>query len=217
MLNVLVIIILSYLIGSFPTGVIAGRLVKKIDIREHGSGNTGATNSFRVLGWRVGLAVALIDMLKGAAVVLFIAPVRLFDAPVYPESVLFIRRYPRLGGGPRKAAFCPVSRRPGLRHRRWCGKRPGAHGLSRLSPGLFHYPRFYRLCLRLRRRGRCGPASHLLRAEPPHGTPIDPVILGFFIFAFAATLFGVRRKLMRYIRGEAELFEKAMVFRKKRH
>jgi glycerol-3-phosphate acyltransferase PlsY len=38
MLNVLVIIILSYLIGSFPTGVIAGRLVKKIDIREHGSG-----------------------------------------------------------------------------------------------------------------------------------------------------------------------------------
>lgn len=66
MLDLIIIVILSYLIGSFPTGVIAGKLFKKTDIRDHGSGNTGATNAFRVLGTGPGLPVGLIDILKGA-------------------------------------------------------------------------------------------------------------------------------------------------------
>ncbi len=56
---------LGYLLGSFPTSIIAGRLAKGIDIREHGSGNAGATNTVRVLGGRWGIAVGLVDLAKG--------------------------------------------------------------------------------------------------------------------------------------------------------
>jgi glycerol-3-phosphate acyltransferase PlsY len=58
-------ILLSYLVGSIPTSIIASKLLKGIDIREHGSGNAGATNVFRVMGWKIGLAVLIIDMAKG--------------------------------------------------------------------------------------------------------------------------------------------------------
>lgn len=58
---------LSYLLGSIPTAFIAGKMLKGIDIREHGSGNMGATNVFRVLGKKPGIAVLLIDILKGVA------------------------------------------------------------------------------------------------------------------------------------------------------
>lgn len=70
------IIILSYLIGSIPTSIIISRAVKGIDIREHGSGNAGGTNVMRVLGWKHGLLVILLDALKGVIVVVFVA--RLF-------------------------------------------------------------------------------------------------------------------------------------------
>jgi len=60
----------AYMIGSFPTGYLAGRLLKGIDIREHGSGSTGATNVLRVLGKGPGAAVLIIDILKGASVVI---------------------------------------------------------------------------------------------------------------------------------------------------
>lgn len=72
MLEILIVLTLSYLIGSIPTAIIAGKLLKKIDIREHGSGNAGATNVLRVLGWRAALIVLLIDMLKGYAAVTWI-------------------------------------------------------------------------------------------------------------------------------------------------
>jgi len=55
----------SYLIGSIPFGYLCGRLVRGIDIREHGSGNIGATNVGRVLGGRWGIAVLVLDCLKG--------------------------------------------------------------------------------------------------------------------------------------------------------
>jgi glycerol-3-phosphate acyltransferase PlsY len=65
MLTFLAIVAVSYLIGSIPTSIIAGRMLKGIDIRQFGSGNAGGTNAFRVLGWKVGLAVTLIDIAKG--------------------------------------------------------------------------------------------------------------------------------------------------------
>jgi acyl phosphate:glycerol-3-phosphate acyltransferase len=61
----LMVIILGYLIGSFPTAILVGRLVMRDDIRNHGSKNAGATNVFRVLGWKPALAVLLIDIGKG--------------------------------------------------------------------------------------------------------------------------------------------------------
>lgn len=55
----------SYLLGSVPASYIAGRMVQGIDLREHGSGNLGATNTFRVLGARVAAPVMAFDVLKG--------------------------------------------------------------------------------------------------------------------------------------------------------
>lgn len=62
---VLLWVIASYLLGSVPSSYIAGRLVRGIDLREHGSGNLGATNTFRVLGARVAAPVMVFDMAKG--------------------------------------------------------------------------------------------------------------------------------------------------------
>ena len=73
MIDALIIIVSSYIIGSIPTAIIAGKWLKKIDIREHGSGNAGATNVFRTLGWKAGITVLLIDMFKGFVPVFWIA------------------------------------------------------------------------------------------------------------------------------------------------
>ncbi|KQL53982.1 glycerol-3-phosphate acyltransferase [Heyndrickxia shackletonii] len=59
------ILILAYLLGSIPSGLIVGKLFYGIDIREHGSGNLGATNTFRTLGKKAGIAVTVADILKG--------------------------------------------------------------------------------------------------------------------------------------------------------
>ncbi len=73
MLYVILIIVISYLMGSIPTSIIAGKLLKGIDIRRHGSGNAGATNVFRVLGWKAGIVVLLIDMAKGLIPTIWVA------------------------------------------------------------------------------------------------------------------------------------------------
>jgi len=65
LVNLLLTLILSYLLGSVATAVWAGKLFHGIDVREHGSGNAGATNVIRVLGWKTGIPVLLIDVLKG--------------------------------------------------------------------------------------------------------------------------------------------------------
>src|SRR5690606_3510982 len=58
-------VVLSYLLGSMPTALWVGKAFYGIDIREHGSGNSGATNTFRVLGKKAGVAVLLLDVIKG--------------------------------------------------------------------------------------------------------------------------------------------------------
>ena len=61
-------ILIGYLLGSCPFGYWAGRL-RGVDLREHGSGNTGGTNAVRVLGPRIGITVIVLDVLKGTAAV----------------------------------------------------------------------------------------------------------------------------------------------------
>lgn len=65
MLALAVVILLSYLLGSIPSSIWVGKIVKGVDIRNYGSGNAGATNTFRLLGWQPGVAVLLIDFFKG--------------------------------------------------------------------------------------------------------------------------------------------------------
>lgn len=67
-------VVVAYLIGSIPTGYIVAERIRGIDIREHGSGNIGATNVFRIVGKGWGTAVLVLDILKGWIVTAMIAP-----------------------------------------------------------------------------------------------------------------------------------------------
>ncbi len=75
-------LVIAYLAGSLPFAYLAGKLFKGIDLREHGSGNLGATNVFRVMGWKIASVVMLLDMAKGAIPVLLLPP---RFAPTNPE------------------------------------------------------------------------------------------------------------------------------------
>ena len=59
------VLVAAYLLGSLPFGYIMSKVLLKTDIRQHGSGNIGATNVLRVVGWKAALPVFLLDMLKG--------------------------------------------------------------------------------------------------------------------------------------------------------
>jgi acyl phosphate:glycerol-3-phosphate acyltransferase len=74
MIHPAILVLLAYLIGSIPWAYLAGKITRGIDLREHGSGNLGATNVYRVLGARVAIVVLIADALKGAV------PVLLFPA-----------------------------------------------------------------------------------------------------------------------------------------
>src|SRR5690625_4562927 len=70
--------LIAYLLGSIPSALIVGKVGYKIDVREHGSGNLGATNAFRVLGKKAGIIVTLADILKGTIATLIPLIVSLF-------------------------------------------------------------------------------------------------------------------------------------------
>lgn len=215
MLNLLMIIILSYLIGSIPTGIIAGRIFKKIDLREHGSGNTGATNTFRVLGWKIGLAVAVLDMLKGFIAVAVFSRLLFPGSIVYPESVRFIAAALSSVAGHIKPVFA------GFRGGRGFGTAVGA--VSAQVPLVFPVCLlvFFIVLALTGYVSVCAAAAALalpivyFLLTRITEIPFDPVIQFFFILTFFLTLFGVRKKLRLYLRGEAELFTKVMIFKPK--
>lgn len=64
-LYIVIVVILGYLLGSIPSAVWVGKIFHGIDVREHGSGNAGATNVIRILGWKTGIPVMIIDVAKG--------------------------------------------------------------------------------------------------------------------------------------------------------
>lgn len=65
MSSMVIAIAVGYVFGNLPTAYLLGRMAQGIDIREHGSGNVGASNATIVLGWRYGLTTAIVDILKG--------------------------------------------------------------------------------------------------------------------------------------------------------
>ncbi len=216
MMDIIIVMAASYLLGSFPTGIIAGRLTKGIDLRDHGSGNTGATNSTRVLGWKVGLIVGLIDMAKGWVAVSFIARIRLLDAPPVPAQVLFIAATLAVVMGHIKPIFA------GFRGGKGFGTAAGAVSAA--------YPPLAPLCLAvflvtLVLSGYVAVAAAVAALALPlfyllvsavSEAPVDPAILIFFILIFPLTVLGVRKKLRLYFSGNAELFEKIMIIKPKR-
>ena len=70
MIKEISVLILAYLLGSIPSGLWIGKVFFHINLREHGSGNTGTTNTFRILGKKAGIIVFAIDFLKGTLAVL---------------------------------------------------------------------------------------------------------------------------------------------------
>lgn len=74
MIGLVLAVLASYLLGAIPTSFLAGKLFRGIDLRQHGSGNLGATNLYRTLGARYAVPVGLFDMAKGAVPVMLIAP-----------------------------------------------------------------------------------------------------------------------------------------------
>lgn len=84
MMALIAAVVVAYLIGSFPTSILTGKILRGIDIREHGSGNAGGTNVFRVLGAGPGLFVMAFDVFKGFAATWWIT--RLF-LPLVPLPI----------------------------------------------------------------------------------------------------------------------------------
>jgi acyl phosphate:glycerol-3-phosphate acyltransferase len=70
--NLAVVLLLSYIMGSIPTSIIATKISNSGDIRKFGSGNAGGTNVLRMLGWKIGLAVILFDLFKGVVATYYV-------------------------------------------------------------------------------------------------------------------------------------------------
>ena len=85
------LLLAAYLLGAVPTGYLVAKTVEGIDIREHGSGNTGATNVWRVVGRGAGLSVLVFDLLKGLLSVLLMRAVLV---SLYPASSEFLGTLP---------------------------------------------------------------------------------------------------------------------------
>jgi acyl phosphate:glycerol-3-phosphate acyltransferase len=213
MLDLLAIALVGYLLGSIPFGIIAGTLAKGIDLRERGSGNTGATNSFRVLGWRLGSLVAVADIAKGYAAVALVSHIHLPWSSAPPAQAAFIVATLSAVLGHIKPVFA------GFRGGKGFGTAAGAITAA--------YPIVAPFCLAvfliaLTATGYvavCAAATSLalpfiyMIAAWIAGFPVDPSILIFFFAAFALTTLGVRKKLVLYFKGEAELFTKVMIFK----
>ena len=81
------LLLISYLIGAFPTAVIVGKILRGIDIRQHGSKSAGGTNAWRVLGWKGGVPVAAIDLGKGVIAATVICDLPFGPLPIDPAIV----------------------------------------------------------------------------------------------------------------------------------
>ena len=116
----MLLIIIGYLLGAIPFGVIVGKLWKGIDITKVGSGNIGATNTYRVLGPGPGATVFVLDILKGYL------PVYLARAIMPHASWLHVLISLIAIIGHTFSVFLKIQRRQGCRYESWCNYRFGS-------------------------------------------------------------------------------------------
>lgn len=212
----IILIIISYLTGSTPTSIIIGRITKNIDIREHGSGNAGSTNVFRVLGWKPALIVVIIDVFKGWLPAAIFAPA-FYYAQIIPDlGVLQI--------------LCGFSAVLGHTYTIFAGFK-GGKGVGTLGGMLIAlFPTAFPFCLAIAvitvmLTGYVSLASilaavslpiFLLLLPPFFGA--NPAALSLMVFSLLIPWFITfthRSNIQRLRSGEENRFEKAMIFRKK--
>ena len=87
--GIVIVILCAYVAGSIPTAVWVGKVFFKIDIREHGSKNAGATNAIRVFGWKAGLPVFLFDVFKGWLAVMLSSYI--LSEQLSPDQMVFLK------------------------------------------------------------------------------------------------------------------------------
>ncbi|MBO6536835.1 MAG: glycerol-3-phosphate 1-O-acyltransferase PlsY [Balneolaceae bacterium] len=88
MLSTLTVLLISYVLGSIPSAIWVGKVYKGVDVREHGSGNAGTTNTFRVLGVPAGITVFAMDFMKGFVPSFWLSAIAfdLFAGPLAPPN-----------------------------------------------------------------------------------------------------------------------------------
>jgi len=212
----IILIIISYLIGSTPTSIIVGRITKGIDIREHGSGNAGGTNVFRVLGWKPALFVVVIDVFKGW-----------LPAAIFAPAFYYAQIIPDLGV---VQILCGFSAVLGHTYTIFAGFK-GGKGVGTLGGMLIAlFPTAFPFCLAIAiitiiLTGYVSLASILASVSlpiflfilPPF-FGVNPAPLSLMVFSLLIPWFITfthRSNIQRLRSGEENRFDKAMIFRKK--
>lgn len=201
----------SYLLGSLPTAIIAGRLFGGRDIRSEGSGNSGATNAFRVFGWKIGLAVSLVDVAKGALACGVLSRIA-GDFPVPVDGARLL---------------CSLAAVAGHVWTVFAGFRGGkgiataAGAILVLSPAAFGVALLgFAITLlstgivSLSSMAAAASFSAAVLARPLAGVPSSPWLVGFAILALPFVLFTHRANLGRLARGEEKRFERVALLRR---
>jgi len=214
-LVLVLILFASYVIGSFPTSIIVGRVVRGIDIRDHGSGNAGGTNVFRVLGLKPALVVILFDVGKGWLPASYIAKAYVESTPI-PDLGLF-------------QILCGFFAVLGHTYTIFAGFK-GGKGVGTLAGMLIAlFPIAVPLCIlafaiTLMFTGYVSVGSIIASVSLPVVLLVLPILgieppeLSLLIFSLMVPFFVIythRSNIVRLRNGEENRFEKAMIFRKK--
>ena len=213
-IQLLLLFILCYITGSFPTSIILGKIVKRIDIREHGSGNAGGTNVFRVLGWKPALIVVIIDIFKGWLPTAIYATTLFHGQPITDIGVIKI--------------LCGFAAVLGHTYTIFAGFR-GGKGIGTLAGMLLAlFPIALPLCIivfviTLITTGYVSLSSILATIALPIILLVLPIFgiqqnsLSLLIFALLVPWFAIfthRSNITRLRDGTENRFEKAMIFKR---
>ena len=217
LIYLIILLFLSYVTGSIPASIIVGKVFKGIDIREHGSGNAGGTNVFRVLGWKPALIVVIFDVFKGWLPTAIYA-VQYFDhTPIHDQGVVQI--------------LCGFASVLGHTYTIFAGFK-GGKGVGTLGGMLIAlFPIALPLCLlvfalTLILTGYVSIGSMLASASLPVFllllpvvSPLSPPSLSLLVFSLLVTWFIIfthRSNIGRLRNGTENRFEKAMIFHRKK-
>ena len=217
LIYLIILLFLSYVTGSIPASIIVGKVFKGIDIREHGSGNAGGTNVFRVLGWKPALIVVIFDVFKGWLPTAIYA-VQYFDhTPIHDQGVVQI--------------LCGFASVLGHTYTIFAGFK-GGKGVGTLGGMLIAlFPIALPLCLlvfalTLILTGYVSIGSMLASASLPVFllllpvvSPLSPPSLSLLVFSLLVPwviIFTHRSNIGRLRNGTENRFEKAMIFHRKK-